>query len=81
MMISLAIFRCFQFFNVDRNNIEETKYCLGEDPNFNDPGDELNSEGDDNLYEHNIIDGIEVGLNVGELDGMNKHDVEVDAYC
>lgn len=66
MLISLAIFRCFQFFN---------------DPNFNDPGDELDSKGDDNLYEHNVIDGIEVGSNVGELDGMNKHDVEVDAYC
>ncbi|CAA2993040.1 Hypothetical predicted protein [Olea europaea subsp. europaea] len=63
----------------DENALDGAEHSSNEDPILTDSGNELDSREDDNLYESNVIDEIGVGLNVGELNDVNEHDVEVDA--
>ncbi|CAA3011156.1 Hypothetical predicted protein [Olea europaea subsp. europaea] len=56
----------------DENALDGTENSSNEDPIFTDSGNELDSREDDNLYERNVTDEIEVGLNVGELNDVNE---------
>lgn len=50
------------------------------DLDFSDSGNELDSEGDDLLYEKNVTIGIELGSNVGGVENVVLNEVEGDTH-